>query len=127
MEGQNSIRWLARAILLGTLLFTLGVHLLGESAVLAILDASPKVCPLRLFFGLKCAFCGMTHAFVYFVFLDFKSATSENLFSVPFLMGSLSLSGFLAFRPDPWSDPTRKRAALLAFFIALTYTVARNL
>jgi hypothetical protein len=108
---------------------------IGKTGLIAWLDSMPPTCPLRVWFGFKCAFCGMTHALIHFLFFDLQSAFTENLLSVPLFV--LSLSGLVIFAIRPGSrdglqgwiqrSALGKSGALSAIGLLAGYAILRNL
>jgi|GEM_PF-6953792 len=90
-----------------------------KQALMDRLDSLPPVCPVRIFLGLKCAFCGMTHAFIHLLYLDVREAFAANALSIPLAMG-------LLLWPLIWKFRSRQ-AALWGLLVLSGYAVLRNL
>jgi hypothetical protein len=70
----------------------------GKPGVMGWLDSLPPACPLKIWFGIKCAFCGMTHAMVHLLYFDFGEAIRSNLLALPLFFTSIVVLLFLATR-----------------------------
>jgi hypothetical protein len=97
-----------------------------KESLLAHLDSLPPVCPLKIFLGLKCAFCGMTHAFVHLLYLDFHEAYKANALSIPLATGLLLAPLFMIIR-YPWRPKLSSRGVVLSILVLGVYAVFRNL
>ena len=100
---------------------------IGRDRAFQILDSLPPVCPLRNQFGLKCSFCGMTHAFLHLFFGEAGQATAENLLSLPLFLGLILIAvlaalGRLPNVPGEWG----RRGAWAGVALLASYTVLRN-
>ncbi len=97
-----------------------------KEILLSHLDSLPPVCPLRIFLGLKCAFCGMTHAFVHLLYLDFHEAYKANALSIPLATGLVLAPLFMLIR-YPWRPKLSSRGVALSILVLGVYAVFRNL
>ncbi len=123
-----SLGWRVRwpILLIGPVVLIWGGALwIGKDALLGWLDSLPPTCPLKSWFGFKCAFCGMTHAMIRILFFDFRGATAENLLSVPLAGVSLTVLGLAAFSPVRLIH--RKGLAWSALGILCSYAIFRNI
>ncbi len=114
----------------GTALFF--AHAVGKPNLISALDSLPKVCPLRIILGLKCAFCGMTHSFLHLAFFDWRDAFLENALSIPFAAILLVATGAVATGSGGFTgvfleSHFLRRGSLLSIFVLVAYAILRNL
>ena len=84
----------------------------------AFLNAIPYRCPLKAMTGLKCAFCGMTHAWLALFRGEWLRSFHENALGIPFLI-------FMVFSHLGLIQVTRLRiVAVIIIFTA--YALIRN-
>ena len=134
----SSSRSTYRALATGSDRLT-GSLLLGATVAVATVAYAPGVsdrlfaqgvsCPSRLWLGVLCPFCGMTHAVVALLRGDVFGSLSENAFALFFLLGLVgSLVGlFGRWRPRiPWAL-SRSVTSLVAGLAFVAYSVGRNL
>ncbi|NDG85174.1 MAG: DUF2752 domain-containing protein [Proteobacteria bacterium] len=104
-------------VIVGLLAAFLTARLLGEVRVFSILDSLPPVCPVKRVLGLKCAFCGMTHAFFHLFFGEWREAVHENLLSIPVFVAAILL---------PVRGAPGRLLAWGAIGVLFVYAIARN-
>jgi hypothetical protein len=123
----GALKWASRAVLALALLVSGVIRSLGHTRMIALLDSMPRVCPVRFWLGLKCGFCGMTHAFVHLVFGEWAAATRENRLAIP-VFGILGLSLVWAsfFKGLPLDERKAKIATLISVAVLLVYAIVRN-
>jgi hypothetical protein len=116
-------------LILGLMVLAYGIaQFLGERFLIGVLDALPPVCPMRMILNLKCSFCGMTHAFLYLFFGEFREAFHENVLSIPLFFGILVGAGAASLGRFPDYKFEQRRRFLILGLCALTgYTMLRNL
>ncbi|MBU6154500.1 MAG: DUF2752 domain-containing protein [Bdellovibrionales bacterium] len=90
---------LARLILVIVVLLWGVAIQIGRDTLLRLLDSMPPSCPVKIWLGFKCAFCGMTHAFLHLVFFDIASARQDNPLSLPFFVVGVMALIFSAVLP----------------------------
>jgi hypothetical protein len=106
-------------------------HAMGKPKLMSALDSLPKVCPLRIILGLKCAFCGMTHAFLHLAFFDWRNAFLENALSIPFAAILLFATGAVATGSGRFADAFLSARFLrwgsfLSVLVLVAYAILRN-
>ncbi len=78
--------------------------------------------------GMKCSFCGMTHAFVHLFFGEWQEAFRQNLLSLPLFSGMPVVSALAATGRLPIPSWNRARGLAWAGLAVLAlYTVVRPL
>ena len=98
---------------------------LPDQKLASLLTLSPYRCPLKWITGLKCAFCGMTHAWIHLAKGRFTLATHENLFAIPLFLVTLLVLLYGSLYPIQ-NSLFAKRLTLFVFISLLIYTVFRN-
>lgn len=99
---------------------------IDQASFIHAIESGPNVCPLNRYTGLKCAFCGMTHAWIYFWHGHFAGAFRENRLSLllflgtPILLLSLALSNF-------WTAKKLKSFVWISLAVLFAYAIFRNL
>jgi hypothetical protein len=113
---------------LSTLSFIFWIRLYSLDQVLSKLNQLPEVCPLRRIVHLKCAFCGMTHAWIHLFFGDWKGAIRENLFSIPLFLVFIGMLGVWIWgKSDLIPEEKRKTLGGMSLLLLCAYTLVRNL
>jgi hypothetical protein len=103
-------------------------HSVGKDTLLHALNAFPPTCPTRIFFGIKCAFCGMTHALIHFVFFDWKAAFFENALAIPLFVLISAWIVLMSVRPERFNSPRLSALpAGIGIGILMAYSILRNL
>lgn len=86
-------------------------------------------CPFRTVTGLKCPGCGLSHATVDLVHLDFAAAMEDNALFIPIF--SYLLYAFYRYiirkNKDPLADKTGRRIDMLFLIVILLWWVIRNI
>jgi hypothetical protein len=104
------------------------IRLIGEKRAFGFLDDLPPSCPLKIFTGFPCAFCGMTHAFLHAVFFDWQKAFQANALSLPMMAGLLVLVLLLSLGvPLRVSPRFRAKLPWAAFGILMGYALMRSI
>ena len=83
---------------------------------------------MKRWFGVSCAFCGMTHAFLHAAFFEFRESVHSNALSVVVVPGLVGGSLALAwgFRPA-FSERSKRGAVIGSVVVLVTYMLIRNL
>jgi hypothetical protein len=134
----NSSRFTSRALATGSERLT-GSLLLGATVAVATVAYAPGVsdrlfaqgvsCPSRMWLGVLCPFCGMTHAVVALLRGDVLGSLSHNALALFFLLGLLGslVALFGRWRPRiPWGL-SKSFVSLLIGLAFAGYSVGRNL
>lgn len=134
----NSSRSTSRALATGSDRLA-GSLFLGATVAVATVAYAPGVsdrlfaqgvsCPSRMWLGVLCPFCGMTHAAVALLRGDILGSLSQNAFALFFLLGLLGwlVTLFGWWRPRiPWAL-SRSFVSLLIVLVFVGYSVGRNL
>ncbi len=103
-------------------------HFAASVQIEGVFEKTPIVCPLRFITGLKCAFCGMTHAWIAIARGDFLLAMRENLLSIPvFIMGVLTLGMFSFNYRFEQNSGEKRRITLFISSVLIVYAILRNI
>jgi hypothetical protein len=114
-----------------SLFFLVGAitFLIPAPSFIRAIESLPQTCPLRRFTGLQCAFCGMTHAWIYFWHGEFAQAFQENRLALPLFLGA-PISLFACFSAKFrgfWTESRIKTSVWLILAVLVSYTIFRNL
>jgi hypothetical protein len=98
------------------------------ASLIHAIESLPQTCPLRRFTGLQCAFCGMTHAWIYFWHGEWAHAFQENRLSLALFIGApvLLFASFSAKFRDFWTDSRIKGAIWILLVLLIGYAIMRN-
>ena len=120
--------FIASSLLVVLAAIGLWVHALTEASTAKILTESPLICPLKRFTGLKCAFCGMTHAWIALFQGRFAEAWQQNILSIPLFSVIVTLLVLAALKKLPnFALRTRRNAGIASLSILMLYAILRNL
>ena len=111
------------------LLLLLGCGLLvnfyTQDQIENFLHSVPYRCPLRWITGLKCAFCGMTHAWISIYRGDFANAVHENILSIPLFVATIFLLATYSLNRKPKANLRAWLGSSIA--VMLVYAIIRNI
>ncbi len=126
-DGASSVyKGLAFTSLVVYGIIAYGVHRLGVESILDDISRFGQRCPVLLYTGWKCGFCGMTRAFIHLFDGGWRAALGLNLLSIPVFIGIPGVLLGLALRRSA-AIHTPPILPVVAFSILATYAVLRNL
>ena len=127
-RSQGGSRFISLIGLFSILSFIFWIRLYSLDQVIAKLNQFPEVCPLKKTLHLKCAFCGMTHAWIHLFFGDWRDAYRENLFSIPLLIGFLVMLAIgVSGKGNLIPKEKQKTLGGLSLLLLCGYALIRNL
>lgn len=118
MESVVSLGFIYIVLGLVTVLYPLNIEL-------SFLDKTPKTCPLRIILNLRCSFCGMTHAWIYFWHGEWVEAWHENALSIVLFLG-FPFYLIVKLRSDYWTDARNISLIGTSILTLVIYTISRN-
>jgi hypothetical protein len=125
---MRGFRVLGALLMTGLAVSFSGVRFLGKSRAFALLDSLPPVCPVKTVLGLRCSFCGMTHAFLHLFFGEWREAIRENPLSIPVFGGLLFLAGgWVSGRLPAIPEERGRLLSWAAIGVLFLYALLRNL
>jgi hypothetical protein len=114
----------ARFVLMLFVLFGFWIQHFDQKEMEKMLHLLPYRCPLLLFTGLKCAFCGMTHSWIAMFRGEIKSAFNENAMGPVLWVLFFLILVIKSFGKKLSIDS--KRIALPTMIFLLAFAIARN-
>jgi hypothetical protein len=103
----------------------IGLHGFAWPQIEGILTAIPYRCPLKLFTGFECAFCGMTHSWIAILRGEWMQAVRFNFLGPAVFLAAVGVAIAILARVD-LQKKIRPWMGVVAIVVLAGYTVIRN-